>query len=945
MTTRSFLHRRLQLEAFLVCSILLGSAATYALPVLQGVPASVTLECGAAIPAPAAVTATGYSPRHGVSGLVLYYPFNQPGAVTDESGNNRLGQIHGATWTSNGVCGGAYRFESINQNITASDSGLPSGDAPRSVAAWIKLNTLYADQSTEYFSYGTRSYNQLTSLGLDWRLDRDRFNFSQYGGVFLTQQRMELTDVWYHVVYTYEGAGKHALYINGIRTDGLNELAGPINTRLSGLLMLGGHPQNAGSLGPDGGYLDEVMVFNRALTGVEALNLARLNGHSIPVRFEEQTAGTCPKVITRTWTATDACGNTASATQTITVVDTTVPVLAGVPEDVILECGESVPVAPVVTATDACNDACVSPSIPGLVMYYSFNEPGSVVMDESGNGRTGQVNGATWIPDGACGGAYRFDSMSHNITATDAGLPSGNAARSLSLWFKAARLESDGGAFIMTYGTEAFNNYCYVSFDWRSNQRALAFSSWGWAYHVAERINLTDVWYHAAFVYDGAGGLKSYLNGVEQPSASIGSMHTVLSGLFQLGSHDRTYPGMTVHPFLGALDEVMIYDRALTGGEVQLLAHRRSSSLPVQYGERVEGECPKVITRTWTATDACGNTASATQTITVVDTTPPVLVMAAALELEATANCGAVPVCCTRGLGYWKNYPDIWPLESLELMGASWSKLEALQVLWTPPGGDPTYALAHQLIPALLNTAYSCSGETWSGVADLISDAQTWLTEHPLGSNDLSDVERDVTMQFAAQLADFNEGVTGPGACRDQKVNRGVPMPTCALLPDLTLLAAATDACSDTQFTQQPLPGVAIPVGSSLNVTLVAEDECGNQTNHVVSVSVPQRPSMLSIDPDGDGMTTGDELRAGSDPIQVGSVFKVSDLEIQPDGVCCIRWQAFPNRIYLVEASQSLDGPYTPLAAKRSATSGKAEYRHLKEEPGPRFYRVHVLSE
>ena len=38
---------------------------------------------------------------------------------------------------------------------------------------------------------------------------------------------------------------------------------------------------------------------------------------------------------------------------------------------------------------------------------------------------------------------------------------------------------------------------------------------------------------------------------------------------------------------------------------------------------------------TWTATDSSGNSASATQTITVVDTTSPVLIAPESLEIEA----------------------------------------------------------------------------------------------------------------------------------------------------------------------------------------------------------------------------------------------------------------------------------------------------------------------
>ncbi len=73
----------------------------------------------------------------------------------------------------------------------------------------------------------------------------------------------------------------------------------------------------------------------------------------------EQTAGSCPQsyTLTRTWTAIDACGNTSSQSQVITVVDTTPPVLVGVPLDATVQCNPVAP--PAVTATDNCDAAPV----------------------------------------------------------------------------------------------------------------------------------------------------------------------------------------------------------------------------------------------------------------------------------------------------------------------------------------------------------------------------------------------------------------------------------------------------------------------------------------------------------------------------------------------------------------------------------------------------------
>ena len=76
---------------------------------------------------------------------------------------------------------------------------------------------------------------------------------------------------------------------------------------------------------------------------------------SISATLTETSSGDdCDKTITRTWKAVDACGNEGSDTQTITVHDTTAPVV-NAPADESVECIDDVPDAPDVTATDNCD--------------------------------------------------------------------------------------------------------------------------------------------------------------------------------------------------------------------------------------------------------------------------------------------------------------------------------------------------------------------------------------------------------------------------------------------------------------------------------------------------------------------------------------------------------------------------------------------------------------
>src|SRR5690606_39545929 len=65
--------------------------------------------------------------------------------------------------------------------------------------------------------------------------------------------------------------------------------------------------------------------------------------------------------ITRTYTATDECGNTTTHIQTITVKDEVAPIFnETLPQNATYSCVSEVPVAVTLTATDNCGTATVS---------------------------------------------------------------------------------------------------------------------------------------------------------------------------------------------------------------------------------------------------------------------------------------------------------------------------------------------------------------------------------------------------------------------------------------------------------------------------------------------------------------------------------------------------------------------------------------------------------
>ena len=208
------------------------------------------------------------------NGLILHYTFDTDEGtnVTDQAGGTYNGVATGTTWVKDGRFGAAMQINGSGSAIVTPDAGLPTGDAPRSISYWIRLNqNLAGGNGASLIGYGTISYNQLWHVGTDWRGSRQNFSFSQWGGVFLSSA-MTVTGVWQHVVYTYGGNGQHSIYVDGVSSPGHNELSGPINTVLSGEFRVGDFTPITGG-DEVFAHFDEIRLYDRELSAQDVADL------------------------------------------------------------------------------------------------------------------------------------------------------------------------------------------------------------------------------------------------------------------------------------------------------------------------------------------------------------------------------------------------------------------------------------------------------------------------------------------------------------------------------------------------------------------------------------------------------------------------------------------------------------------------------------------------
>ena len=305
---------------------------------------------------------------------------------------------------------------------------------------------------------------------------------------------------------------------------------------------------------------------------------------SITYLGEQRTNGSCPDTysLLRQWRATDNCGNSTLAQQTITVQDITAPVFTSVPASITVSC-ESIPTVGAPLASDNC-DAGIS------INYNGQTRADGPCLDSYTLRRT-------WTASDNCGNTAAaeqvivvqdftqpvFTSVPANVTVSCESIPAVGTAL--------ASDNCDTQVSIVYSGQVRTNGACPDSYSLRRQWTAT--DNCGNSRTTEQIITVQDI--------------------TKPVFTSVPADVTVQCGAIPAVGNPIATDNCSVSVAINFVDEV-----------------------------RTNGACPDTYTlrRRWMATDACGNTAMATQNLSVKDDTPPVFTFVPA---NVTLSCDAIP--------------------------------------------------------------------------------------------------------------------------------------------------------------------------------------------------------------------------------------------------------------------------------------------------------------
>ncbi|MDJ0793003.1 MAG: DNRLRE domain-containing protein [Woeseiaceae bacterium] len=204
-------------------------------------------------------------------------------------------------------------------------------------------------------------------------------------------------------------------------------------------------------------------------------------------------------------------------------------------------------------------------SDPGPIAHWKLDETGGTTAVDSVGGHDGTATNTEWVP-GQLDGAIRLNSASDSVVVAHADELSITDALTITAWINKAGFSLyDTAVSKATTGSDL--NYFMGTWE---NYPVFGFSTstdnWQ-GYYATSAPLLTNTWYHLAASFDNGGDVvKVYVDGTVVDEFSTTLEPVTNNGNVRLGRSaiGEYWPGL--------LDDVRIYNRALSAGEISELA-------------------------------------------------------------------------------------------------------------------------------------------------------------------------------------------------------------------------------------------------------------------------------------------------------------------------------------------------------------------------------------
>lgn len=212
------------------------------------------------------------------------------------------------------------------------------------------------------------------------------------------------------------------------------------------------------------------------------------------------------------------------------------------------------------------------PAEKNPIGYWKMDEGyGTTTNDSSGNGNAMTLSGSTkptWTNSGKYAKALSFGGSNAYLAAgSDVSAFKITSDLSLSAWINLTNISSQHDIICKYTGTASTSAYC-LTVNTSGNLQMLVTNATGPANvtTTGTKVLSTSTWYHVVSVYNSAGSVTLYVNGL-QDTQNTTSIPTTLQNpttILDVGGENAGSNLMT-----GTIDEAKVYNYALTTSDIQ----------------------------------------------------------------------------------------------------------------------------------------------------------------------------------------------------------------------------------------------------------------------------------------------------------------------------------------------------------------------------------------